>query len=160
MLSRLIVWMKGRHQKQAWRHYADLFVAKRLAQDLPERRLHIVVPPHGRHRLHALYWAEGIAQILGAQLHDPLRSENLGKQKERNREERSHRAFVLAEEFTQILTDSREDLWIFADDVFTTGATAKAAFLALQSPPHFEVWCLGQRAALLRSLAESAIKAE
>ncbi len=164
MLSRLILWLKGPYQRPAWGFYAELFLQKRLTLPMAEKRIWVVIPPHLSQRKHALFWGESLAQQLGAKLIAPLRvaeGEKTGqKQKDRTLEQRARRRFILSEEFTLNPQAQREDLWVFADDVLTSGSTANAVHLALGSPPHFEVWCLGQRAALLRSLTGSVIKAE
>lgn len=164
MLSRLILWLKGRYQKTAWGFYAELFVQKRVISHLEERRIWVVVPPHASGRKHAQFWGEALANRLGARLVAPFlmpgEAPEETKQKDRSLEQRAKRRFILHEEFTRGFRAKSEDLWVFADDVLTSGSTANAAYLALGSPPHFEVWCLGQRAALLRSLTGSAIKAE
>jgi predicted amidophosphoribosyltransferase len=38
--------------------------------------------------------------------------------------------------------------FVFADDVFTTGATARAAWKALGEPKPFQIWTLSYRASL------------
>ncbi len=52
----------------------------------------------------------------------------------------------LIENSTSHVDFDAKSFWIFADDIITTGATARAAHKALGTPKHFEVWVLAQRA--------------
>lgn len=162
MLSRLILWLKGAHQSEAWTFYAERFLQKRLSLPISHRRVRIVLPPRkDKSRRHAEFWGDSLGRQLASSVLMPFAEEpSQQTQKQASVQERSKRRYKLREEFTEFVGQNHSDLWVFADDILTTGSTAKAAHLALGSPPHFEVWCLGQRAALLRSLLGSAIKAE
>lgn len=161
VLSRLVFALKGRNQRRAWNFYAQIFAKERLLEPIEYREIILVSPPESaKSRCHGRYWAESLANHLGAKVIAPFRVISEKQQKHGNLEERATRRYELREEFTSFVQENTDALWVFADDIVTTGSSAKAAYLALESPPHFEVWALVQRGALLRSVLGSVINAE
>lgn len=148
LLSRLILGLKGGGHSLAWRSYAEEMISQNISSLEQGRRIY-VVPAPGRtahHKDHAFEWGKAVAEHLGAQFLPCLSKVSLGTQRKADRGER---ALVRMEAHVKTSDDpllgSDRSLWIFADDVITTGATAWAAYQALGSPPHFEVWTLAQR---------------
>ncbi|MEN0057653.1 MAG: hypothetical protein AAGB31_02370 [Bdellovibrio sp.] len=141
MLSRLILHLKGPRASAPWQVYAQQFV-RRLNIESGWRLCIVPAPPRKiLHRDHAYYWGEALAQNLGASFLPCLEKISSGSQRQARGDERALIEMRSHEKST------KEDsiLWVFADDVFTTGATAAAAYAALGRPPHFEVWTLVQR---------------
>lgn len=158
LTSALIAALKGPFQSRAWDHYAEIFIRQRLQFSLTTKPLRFVVPPaKDPSRKHAEHWGQAFARRLGSECFSPFMNLRTEEQKRTDRNVRSLRRFDLREEFSSLLKDSTEVLWVLADDIITTGSTAKAIYEALQKPPHFEVWTLAQRGVFLRSLQESVI---
>lgn len=147
MLSRLVLALKGGNQREAWRFYARE-LSRRLALTLsPKQRLCIVPAPSSRPQTkdHAFLWGEALAESLGAHFEPILKKTQSHHQRGADRGERALLEMEAIENYTGSVDFSTKTRWILADDIVTTGATARAAFQALGSPPHFEVWSLAQR---------------
>lgn len=146
MLSRLVLSLKGSHQKEAWKFYAHE-LSPRLALTLsPEQRLCIVpAPSQGHTKDHAFLWGEALAESLGARFMPMLKKTQSRHQRGADRGERALLEMDIIENYTGSVDFSTKTRWILADDIVTTGATAMAAYRALGSPPHFEVWALAHR---------------
>lgn len=147
ILSGLILWLKGSQQKCAWKYYAQK-MARRYASDLPQGFKIYVVPAPSRHpnqRDHAYLWAEGLSLALGAEILPCLRKTGQYSQRGADRGTRALIEMGLIEKYTESVDFQSQALWIFADDIVTTGATARSAHIALGVPKHFEVWALAQR---------------
>jgi predicted amidophosphoribosyltransferase len=65
------------------------------------------------------------------------------RQRRRNKKQRREREFRSLENIS-----GERNPWVFVDDVFTTGATALAAWKALDRPEDFQVWTLIYRQSL------------
>jgi predicted amidophosphoribosyltransferase len=146
-LSRLILWLKGRQQRRAWHYYAEKMAQYSMGH-IPEGfKIYIVPAPAKRRDLqdHAYLWAEGLAQALGAEIVPCL--EKVGEHHQRGAD-RGTRALIemqVIENSTENVDFGTRIFWIFADDIVTTGSTARSAHIALGGPQHFEVWALAQR---------------
>lgn len=146
LLSTLILSLKNGGSKKAWHCYAQMMVSIYFV-DLPANRKLIVVPaPPSKlgQKDHAYEWAFALAHLLGASLYTGLRKKG-GRQRRRDRGDRALLQMEAVEINTSLSQDSTEAIWIFADDIVTTGSTAHAAYLALGKPSHFVTWVLAQR---------------
>lgn len=147
MLSRLVLALKGDNQKEAWRFYARE-LSPRLALTLSTEQCLCVVPAPSRKfqaKDHAFLWGEALAESLGARFVPMLKKTQAGHQRGGDRGERALLEMETVENYTGSVDFSTKTRWILADDIVTTGATARAAYRALGSPPHFEVWALAHR---------------
>ncbi len=152
MLSRLILNLKGQGNDIAWNYYARNLVKKRWGSDFADVIRPIrVVPAPARNELnrdHAAQWAKCLAREMSAELTPCLKRTSQKHQRELDRGERGLVTLELIENSTGLLEGYSKYLWIFADDVLTTGSTAQAAYEALGRPPHFEIWTLARRGSL------------
>ncbi len=146
LLSTQIVGLKGSRPKADWDYWATRFVARRLQQGMPSRKV-IVAPAPSRNgqKDHAFQWAEALAKSLGGEVHLCLRKASDRHQRGASRDKRVEVVLELDENSSVVSELWSEALWVFADDIVTTGSTALAAFEALGSPPHFETWALAHR---------------
>lgn len=149
LLSRLVLSLKGSQSRSAWRYYAQDFIRHYLA-DLASYQQICVVPAPSRNKSkdHATLWAEEIAQIIGARVVPCLqktKESQAAHQRGADRADRSLIEMEIVENNTKSVNLNLRTLWIFADDIVTTGATARAAHIALGRPVHFAVWALAQR---------------
>ncbi|MFV8257027.1 ComF family protein [Bdellovibrio bacteriovorus] len=146
LLSALVLSLKGPYNKQGWDHFAQLMVQRNVPHLGSGRRLHFVpAPSKSGAEDHASLFARALAAHMGGVYFPCLRKASSGKQRRADRGERALIAMELVEKNTELSKNSTDILWIFVDDILTTGSTARAARLALGSPPHFEVWVLAER---------------
>lgn len=146
ILSRLILWLKGSQQKEAWHYYAQE-MCRRYADSVPDGYKIYVVPAPSRtgHKDHAHLWAEGLSRALGAELLPCLKKSGQYAQRGADRGTRALIEMELIENYTDSVDFASQALWIFADDIVTTGSTARSAHIALGRPAHFQIWALAQR---------------
>jgi predicted amidophosphoribosyltransferase len=146
LLSAQLVGLKGTRSQADWAYWAQRFLSRRLSEGLPPRRIIIIpAPSKSGGRDHAYQWAEALAAITGAQVYPCLRKLRSQHQRGADRDKRIEVELELDENSSMVSDYWSETLWIFADDIVTTGSTALAAFEALGSPPHFETWALAHR---------------
>jgi predicted amidophosphoribosyltransferase len=83
---------------------------------------------------------------------EPPQKTNRKSQKSQDLAERAECRFQLRvdRQTVQDLLASSPGPIVFVDDVITSGATAMAAYMALEDPSRFEVWTLANRPKLAR----------
>ncbi|WP_157684644.1 phosphoribosyltransferase [Bdellovibrio bacteriovorus] len=146
ILSRLILWLKGSRQKEAWHYYAKE-MSRNYCETLPRNfKIYVVPAPSKKGQTdHAMLWAQGLSQALGAELLPCLRKTGQYAQRGADRGTRALIEMELIENNTDTVDFESQILWIFADDIVTTGATARSAHIALGRPANFQIWALAQR---------------
>ena len=83
------------------------------------------------------YW---LAKLSGAEFCPALKNLSESAQKTKNRLERRELKISLNSEIQWLKSLTHKV--ILVDDVITTGATARASYIALEQPAQFEVWTL------------------
>lgn len=146
LLSRMFLALKDRRSSGAWTYHAEQFARQRIGE-LGQRPIWIVPAPSRleTQKDHAYLWGEALAYLMGAEFKPCLARASDSHQRGGDRAERALIEMRLREKYTGTLASSSEALLVFVDDIYTTGATARAAYRALGSPPHFEVWVLAHR---------------
>lgn len=146
ILSALFLAMKGPGRVKRWQGFASSFATKRMSLPMDSLPVRIVPAPSSSGKPdHAFLWGQALAGELGAEFVPCLQKGSLRKQRGASRRQRSRLRLELSEKYSDLSKDQTSVLWIFVDDIYTTGATAHSAYEALGSPPHFEAWVLGYR---------------
>ena len=146
LLSSQLVHLKGHAVYADWNYWAERFVQRRFSRLTESRQIRIIPAPSSTGRKdHAYHWAEALARNTGAEFFPCLKKGRAHKQRGASLTDRLSVEVHLDENNSELAMDWGEVLWVFADDIVTTGSTALAAYKALGSPPHFEVWALAKR---------------
>ena len=137
LISELVHNLKGGLQSEAWDYWANKFINEHILK-LRQYPRFIVASPSRNHKPdHAHHFARAIENETNAELCTPLYRVSHLAQKNQNKNERQNLKFA-----RRTKQDFGGDAVIFADDIVTTGATARAAHEALGGPKNFEVWAL------------------
>lgn len=147
LLSRLVLSLKKGSAQANWNYYAEIF-SRNFAHELLGGRTIVIVPAPSRHpgkKDHAYRWGMALAQALGAEFYPHLKRNSDQHQRGADRGERALIEMHLDENYTGTCRLSADPIWVFVDDVLTTGATARAAHKALGYPQNFEVWVFAHR---------------
>lgn len=152
VLSRLIRALKGSGNDKLWCVYAEAFLRQNLLEvgnSRPKQILLVPAPSRHREKDHAFCFTQALVhEGVGLELYNCLaRPQATGVQKKRSRSQREKVTLEWAENFTlkEFRARSAGKHIVFVDDVVTTGATARAAWQALDRPRDFAVWALAQR---------------
>ncbi|KYG66645.1 hypothetical protein AZI86_06260 [Bdellovibrio bacteriovorus] len=122
-------------------------MSRNYCETLPRNfKIYVVPAPSKKGQTdHAMLWAQGLSQALGAELLPCLRKTGQYAQRGADRGTRALIEMELIENNTDTVDFESQILWIFADDIVTTGATARSAHIALGRPANFQIWALAQR---------------
>lgn len=156
----------SRELMQLWA--AEMSARARADGALSGKRDWLVIPPPGRsgygERDHAGALAEALALANPGTLQEELEMlERVGEsrraraksQKLKSRDERSRIEFRVSD-FAKSRV-RRAAGFLFVDDVIATGATAKAAWIALGKPRAFESWAIAFKVRELEPTPESVV---
>lgn len=147
MLSVHLKALKGASSAFAWTYYG-VEMARKWRPHLPHQgQINIVYPRSRTLRPdHAHYFARAIGAVLGAPIFSLRHIQTKRReQKKLSLQERSHLEFGLDEKISDLIKNCPDDIWIFVDDVYTTGATQEAVKKALGNPKNMYTWVLAKR---------------
>jgi predicted amidophosphoribosyltransferase len=145
-LSILINNLKGGKSENDWEYYAKIFVRKLSLKLEPNENIKLISVPNSQNlEDHSFLFAKYISQLLCVTTSNCLKKLNEANlsQKGLSKKDRLKIQFISYENFSRY--EKENDRFILVDDVITTGATAKAAYIALGRPRKFEVWTLAIR---------------
>lgn len=109
---------------------------------VPKRACIVVAPPRISGQLdHAGAWGLALSAVFDLEIEFCLSRSGEEPQKTLSAWERAKKKLSIS----QGVSPPKRGPIIFADDVVTTGGTAKAAWIALGQPPNFQVWTIGCR---------------
>lgn len=147
-LSLLIEDLKGQHMSKAWDFWAQQVLQGLIEDNIFTEQfirnqcfppILVPAPSSTRQIDHAFLFAQKLHRHTGWPLKNCLQKTSRVAQKHLDKWQRQ------ALEMTSDEKISDRQAVIFVDDVVTTGATAKAAYLALGRPPNFFVIALASR---------------
>lgn len=148
LLSKHLHTLKGQYSGQQWSNYAYLMV-ERFRHMFPKgKKIVVTYPPSKSGRKdHAYYLAESVAKIMGAELFGSLQrvQKKTQDQKKKNVHQRREVEFRVPEKNSVCISERDDDIWLFVDDVLTTGATNQAVKKALGNPKYMYTWVLARR---------------
>ena len=148
MLSRLIMALKNGNNRGAWSHLANMFINNHVKYITQLSKAIIFVPAPSRQKIkqdHAYLWCKSLQEGMGGAFWPGLQRLSDQHQRGSGRAERALMRFSVDEKLTWPPMGASEKLWVFVDDIFTTGATARAAYDCLGRPKNFMVWALARR---------------
>lgn len=146
---------KGAANREVYRTFAEEMFRRSVAEDLWRERKDwvFIVPPSVRfsNRDHALELASQLSQLTGCSLLSQSvlepGSKGANQQKTKSRKERELKQFSISRGLGPAAKKRLLEAtgFLFLDDVIASGATAKAAWIALGKPPAFEAWAIAWR---------------
>lgn len=144
--------IKGLHQPGVFQRLAEEFSVK-FSGDLPAgRRLIVPAPPkYDGQKDHAFWWSYYLSEAVSAPMVPVLERSNASaaSQKHLSFSKRNQTSVRLDPEiWSWVRRNYVFDTLVFADDVVTTGSTARAAFKALGFAKNCEVWAISDRTLL------------
>lgn len=147
LLSKLILFLKGGKAVWIWRHYAQWLAKREIGTINHALPLYIIPAPAKKrgHKDHAYVLGEALVSLIGGRLFPCLSRVSTTHQRFADIHERSFAEMEVLEKYTNSEDLAGTAVWIFVDDVVTTGATAQAAYRALGCPANFQVWALAHR---------------
>jgi predicted amidophosphoribosyltransferase len=136
--------LKGPNHVSAFRRLAFEFSNERSRLSRPGEIVFIPAPPRTPGAIdHAHLWAEELSRYWGAPVLACLKRVEGSEQKRLSAVDRNKKRLELMKNVEG--PNCGRNRIIFCDDVYTTGATARAAFRALGKPSAFEVWTVACR---------------
>jgi predicted amidophosphoribosyltransferase len=153
-LNVLLTQIKGQQEQRAFAHIAKLYQQRGVGcQELQFVRAPIFIPAPPRifgQRDHSHLFAEELAKVFNGDLALVLRRKGSGLRPQK-RKSRSKRLRLQLGHYREALNYLKREClgrpWIFVDDIYTTGATAFAAYSALGKPQNFQVVVVAERLA-------------
>ncbi len=142
-LRYLISKLKGGAQTSMFERFALEFL--KFGPFLPQEA--VLIPAPAATLDHAFTFAHAVAGVTGIAIWPLLEKQSSSVQKTKSRQDRL-RLKLKPNPFEFKKFQAQEPRVIFIDDVITSGATAQAAFYALNSPACFEVWTIARRSLL------------
>ncbi|MBX3020416.1 MAG: ComF family protein [Bdellovibrionales bacterium] len=138
-------WIMALKHKEDFAYWKEAAVWMLQTYPFPDRRAVLVPIPSLAGENHALGLARALSHYTGWPIDQRLKLTEQKAQKDLSRKERTLRFFErdIDRGLDQLCSKYMDTLII--DDVVTTGATAKAAYQALQRPRNTQVWCLLDR---------------
>jgi len=132
--------LKGGWGVDVHKRLAKKFIAKWLSTNNAQKFVFVPAPPRilGA-KDHAYRWAEALSRELNTNVSCPLRRVTQDEQKRLQKKARWTRKLICSQDFNNSFPI------VFLDDLITTGATAYAAWEALNKPQNFQVWTLAYR---------------
>lgn len=136
--------LKGKRHEKAWKALADhyaLHEGQAFLEDavlLSPKPLIFLGPEQSDD--HSYFWGKYLAENFGARHLPFIFIKPEGEQKGQRLDERRQKTLILRDGYKNFIQREKNDWhWIFADDVWTSGSTANAAYVALQKPRNFQV---------------------
>ncbi len=171
-LSAILLAIKGENHERLWQYFSEKFTQSFAVEELTQMRVEaeeetnniqqgrtfpflafqrrkivlIPCPSKGKRPDHAYFFAHYLSKCLGGELRPLIHHPNgfLNKTSQRNKEKKDRKS-IKFERTAYEEPDKENTIFVFVDDILTTGSTAIAAYKALGCPRHFQAWVLAYR---------------